>query len=344
MKKILTILTISILLIGCRTELDYKGPNAEPMMYVYALFDNDTLNYVFVGQTSFFLDYIPTTQCFDDAKVSIQINNGEATKLTYNRDTSLYVFNKHLSTGDTLRLTVNHPKYGSAEAVAVVPPEVAMTIKEVNYFVEGEELDNYAVIDFSTSNLNLINNYYFYLEPILEMRVFSEVYDGEHWNPKTWEYDKDWTTKWYHSYFYYPAGLPIAAEETATDYADIWELMINDIQDVKRFDMKGNVVECKMEFYEGPLEHYLNDSLEYVIFHSDITVCSPEYVKYIEQCDIANSESINPFVEPTQVVGNLKPLGDKPVFGFFAINRKYRASKYTSYPYFRHRNTSTQSF
>lgn len=324
------ILTTGVLLIGCRTELDYKDPDAEPMLYVYALFDNDTLNYVFVGQTSFFLDE-PTIQCFDDAEVSIRVNNGEAMKLTYDRDSSLYVFDKHLSTGDTLRLTVNHPRLGSAEAVAVVPPEVVMTIKDVRYFVEGEELNNYAIIEFSTNDRDLINNYYFYLEPILEMRVFSEVYDEEHWNPETWKYDKDWNTEWYNSYYYYPAGLPIAAEETTTDYVDIWELMINDVLDVRKFDMKENVVECKMEFYEGPLELY--DSIEYVIFHSDITICSPEYVAYIEQCDKANSESINPFVEPTQVVGNVKPLEDKPAFGFFAINRKYRASKYTGFPF-----------
>lgn len=344
MKKLLTILTISILFIGCRTELDYKGPNAEPMLYVYALFDNDTLNYIFVGQTSFFLDE-PTTQCLDDAEVSIQINSGDAIKLTYDRDSALYRFDERLKTGDTLHLTVNHPKYGSAEAVAVVPPEVVMTIKDVRYFVEGEELNNYAIIEFSTNDRDLINNYYFYLEPILEMRVFSEVYDEEHWNPKTWEYDKDWTTKWYKSYFYYPTGLPIAAEEPTTDYVDIWELMTNDILDVRKFDMKENVVECKMEFYEGPLEHYYNnDSLEYVIFHSDITVCSPEYVEYMEHCDKANSESINPFVEPTQVIGNLKPLGDKPVFGFFSVNRKNRASKYTGFPFFVTGTRKTQSF
>lgn len=317
-----------MLLAGCRDQIVYKGEGAEPSLYVYAVFDNDSLNYVFVGETSFFLDK-PNTQCLDDAEVSMQINNETAIKLTYDRDSALYAFDRHLKTGDTLRLTVSHPRLGSAEAVAIVPPEVTMTIKDVEYLTPGEMFDCYAVIEFATTNHVAVNSHYFSLDLQIELEAYTKVFDDEHWNPNTWEYEKDWTTI---SYWcpYFIVGQSIAAEEGAEEDVDIWNLIYGSDLRVSHFDMKENVIECKIEFDAAQFEHFYNDSLRSATFLSEMAIYPPEYVEFRNQSDKARNESSNPFVEPTQVIGNVKPLEDKPVFGLFAVTRNSRASRYTS--------------
>lgn len=318
MKKLLPVFFLLFLLASCRTELEYKGPEGDPALYVYALFDNDTLNYVFVGETSFFLDN-PNTQCLDDAEVSVQVNRGETVNLAYDRDSALYVFDGHLKTGDTLRLTVTHPRLGSAEAVAVVPPEVTMTIKNVEYFVEGEMFDNHAIFEFVTDNLDATNSHYFHLNTFIDIEAYTDTF-----NQETFDFEKGWitTTCLCPNYI---VGHSIVAERGKEEDLEIWNLIYGQGLEVEKFGMKGAVVECTIEFEAEQLKQFY-DSLGTVTFYSDITVYSPEYVTFIEQSNKAKNESNNPFVEPTQVQGNVKPLGDKRVFGIFAVTRKSAAS------------------
>lgn len=314
---------VGLLLAGCREEIEYKGEEAEPSLYVYAVFDNDTLNYVFVGETSFFLDK-PNTQCLDDAEVSIQINGGNITELIYDADTALYKCAEHFEAGDTLRLIVGHARLGTAEAIAVVPPDLTMTIKEVEYDVKGEVFGNYAIIEFATASCDEINNYYFNFYPGFEMEIYTYVYDDEHYNPETQEYTEDWAKIFFWCQYYTP-GEFIAEEENVEENVDIWSLIYGDEFVAERFGMKENVMECKIEF--DPQIYAIVDSTRSIIFMPELTIYSSEYVKYNQQSSKARNESSNPFVEPTQVQGNVKPTGDKRVFGFFAVIRNSRDSK-----------------
>lgn len=306
-------MTIALLMVGCRTEIEYKGEEAEPALYVYALFDNDTLNCVFVGQTSFFLDE-RVEKCLDDAEVTMSVNGGPEVRLTYDRDTSLYVCNLPLNEGDTLLLRVSHARLGQAEAKAIVPPGIEMTIDNVQFGVDGKTYDNKATFHFSVNDYRKMNDYYFEFTPYISMRV--EYYYSED--------EIYWDTLYGYKCAYSYGDDFIAAPEREGD-VDIWDVIFDDGEsDFKKFEMKENSVQSVVEF-DYSRYFYRFDSLIVDSFYAEIDVYTADYVEFMDQRDKARDESQNPFVEPTQVKGNVKPIGDtKYAFGYFGISRVSR--------------------
>lgn len=72
----------AILLGSCDTEIEYRGEQTEPMMYIVANINPEAdSSMIFVGRTSFFLDE-QETRCFDDARVIIT-HQGRQYQLQY---------------------------------------------------------------------------------------------------------------------------------------------------------------------------------------------------------------------------------------------------------------------
>jgi len=316
------ILLLCFLLLSCRTELEYNGPEGEPALYVYAMFDNDSLNYVFVGETTFFLDE-SKRDCLKDAEVTISVNGEERVKLEYDGDTALYVFRRRIETGDTLRLTVKHPRLGEAEAMAVVPPEMNMEVKEIRTQVQGMKYNNYALIQFSTEDCRKMDGYYFTFEPYIRAEVYATIYDDEHYDSVTYRYSKGWDTITYMCSYYSDFKM-LEAEESAEANVDIWNLIFGDDSFIARkFDMKENVVDCKVEFDVDTMSLHNCDSVRSLEFYALMNIYSKDYTEFRQQRDKASSEANNPFVEPTQVKGNVKPTGGTMyAFGCFSITKK----------------------
>lgn len=314
MKKLLYILIVALLMAGCRTEIEYKGEGAEPALYVYALFDSDTLNYVFVGQTSFFLEDRDDS-CLDDAEVTLSVNGGTVVRLDYDRDTALYVCDVRFTEGDTLLLRVNHARLGQAEAKAVVPPKIDMTVDDVQFGVEDKIYDSRATLYFSVNDYKKMNNYYFELIPYVSFRAEYYYSDEEiYWDTLT-------DFRCVYSY-----GSDFIAAPESEENVDIWNMIFGDSEyDFKKFDMKANRVKSVIEFEYSRYLYYC-DSLVVDSFYVDMDVYPSDYVEFVRQRDKAKYESMNPFVEPTQVQGNVKPLGDKNAFGFFTITRQCSSS------------------
>lgn len=322
MRKIIILLIGVLLLVSCKTEIEYKGPEADPSLYVEALFDNDSVNYVFVGEATFFLKET-NEDCLEDAVVTISVNGGEATLLGYDSDTALYAFPKKLYTGDTLFMTVTHPRLGSAVATAVVPPTVDMTIKEIRTEEKGKMYDNYAMIEFATADCRETDGYYFTFEPYVTAEIYAEMYDDEHYNPQTHQYSKEWQTIEYLCLYFSTFQL-LAAETSMEEDIDIWNLIYGEGNfSPYQFDMKENKVECKVEFSADNWLMEYADSVRNVGFYVLMDVYSEDYTEFRQQCEKASSESNNPFVEPTQVKGNVMPVGDtRYAFGCFSVVRK----------------------
>jgi hypothetical protein len=71
---------------SCEKTIKYKGEVSKPMLYVNAVLDVELdTQFVFVGQTKFFLDTCDNSKCLSDADCRIQYKDGEYQRLTFDK-------------------------------------------------------------------------------------------------------------------------------------------------------------------------------------------------------------------------------------------------------------------
>ena len=141
MKKIYFILPIvvvffMVLCMSCEKTIKYKGEVSKPMLYVNAVLDVELdTQFVFVGQTKFFLDTCDNSKCLSDADCRIQYKDGEYQRLTFDKkeEKFRYVIPDSVCVGDTFRLMVTHPDFDTLRATAVVPNMLEIYVDTINY-------------------------------------------------------------------------------------------------------------------------------------------------------------------------------------------------------------------
>ncbi len=187
MKKTkLILLIICSLIVSCEEVVEFDIEDTKPFVVVNALPNTDSLFFVNITYSRFFLDnqaFRPVT----DATVTLDVN-GTPMTLTQ-RDGANYLSNYCIAAGDTMTLTVNVPGYETITAAtrAVPLPDLTVPIAEIDTLqpiTAGE-------ISFTLNDPSSIRNHYFI--------YISERDSGTRWN----QWDNKWDTidTVVHSYF-----------------------------------------------------------------------------------------------------------------------------------------------
>ncbi|MBQ8101170.1 MAG: DUF4249 family protein [Paludibacteraceae bacterium] len=138
MKRLASLLSFVLLLASCQTEIQYNGKITEPELVAFADAASGRPLTCYVQQSSFFLnadnnypDYKIRNQ-LADATVHYCVNNGEWLTLPFVGNCFSDSANAAsvIHAGETLRVRVSHPDYGTTEAEQTLPQPVEMYFTE----------------------------------------------------------------------------------------------------------------------------------------------------------------------------------------------------------------------
>lgn len=177
-RYIFKFLVIAVLLLStqCTKDIEYRGPDLEPMLVVNAVARPGEQLMVAVSHSTFFLDDSEPER-ISDASVSVSIN-GESRDAVYDADTLAYIDSRIVCVGDEIALNVSHPRYGQATSSVRVSPEAKFrTDWSIAPYVPEYKDDIFADEDYLSSELD----YDLYSEPdsVLVMDVAVELPDEE---------------------------------------------------------------------------------------------------------------------------------------------------------------------
>ena len=127
MKRILYIILPFLLFASCEREIPYNGEyeDAKLVVEAYACAGVDSLT-CFVGRSYFFLDSKPQNpEVPDDVTITLSASSGGYDILSDSVAERVHYLklSRPLLAGDTLRLTVSQPQYGTAEAQEILVPD-----------------------------------------------------------------------------------------------------------------------------------------------------------------------------------------------------------------------------
>lgn len=173
--SILTPALSLLLLFSCEEVMEFDIDEGERLVVVNALPCTDSLLFVNVTYSRFFLDNQPFP-AVDDATVSVEVNG--TTLSPTGRDGANFLFNYQATAGDRLTLHVSVPGHDEVSGSTVVPPLPDMTdpVAEIDTLQPITAGD---ILFTLTDPVELKNYYYIYI---------LERDSGSRWN--------QWETKW----------------------------------------------------------------------------------------------------------------------------------------------------
>lgn len=114
-------IVVLLLMTQCTKDIEYRGPDLDPMLVVNAVARSGEQLMVAVSHSTFFLDSSEPER-LSDASVSVSIN-GESRDAVFDADTLGYIDSRIVRAGDEIELNVSHPEYGQASSSVRVSPE-----------------------------------------------------------------------------------------------------------------------------------------------------------------------------------------------------------------------------
>ena len=270
------------LMCSCEEVLEFDIDDGERMVVVNALPATDSLLFVNITYSRFFLDNQPFV-AVDDATVFVDING--VNHYPYQQNGANHLFNYHVMPGDTLTLHVSlpgrEPIVGGTRAIPL--PDMPTPLAEIDTLQPITMGD----ITFTLTDPGDIENYYYIY--VLERD------SGVQWN--MWEKKWDTIDTVYRPYF------TCLNKEITDPEVNIIEgffdyftaLLFTD----KRIDGQSLDTKLSLMMLKDTAEHPL--LREYTLIVESL---SPEAYKYTK--DVLASQSIGSyFAEPTRIYSNL---------------------------------------
>ena len=283
MRKIRYIIPIiCALFASCEEVVEFDIEDTKPFVVVNALPNTDSLLFVNITYSRFFLDNQPFRPV-TDATVTLDING--TTYAISQRDGANYLSNYIVTAGDTLTLTVAVPGYETITAGtrAVPLPDITSLVTEIDTLqpiTAGE-------ISFTLTDPANTKNYY--------LVYISERDSGTQWN--LWEEKWDTIDTVTHSYFNCLnrkiTDPQVNLTENMMEYFN--QLLFKDsLIDGQQYDIKLSIPMLR-DTAENPIQR------EYTLV---IESLSPEAFRYT--AEVTAAQGIGQyFAEPTRIYTNL---------------------------------------
>lgn len=276
MRKLILMILPMVLLVSCREEIEYRGPETEPMLFVNAELSDlaGSVNTIFVGKTFFFNEW-ERSGCLSDADIVITRNGEPCGDVTYDAelDSFLFVTPDGTKPGDRFDLKVSCPGFEVANASAYSPVALDCRIADVQHY-DGE---GYRIqLNFECPDYDKTDGFYFSVKIF-----FTDDFFGDGWT-----YLVDYTT----------------TDEmlSAGDYAEnvnIWNLIFEG-ESIEYIPLRMNAPTHSAVVYT---ETY--SSVKKITVVTEVV--PKEYVEYYKSVESSLNMSVNPFVEPVQLKSNL---------------------------------------
>ena len=301
-KPILPIILFALLFASCEKIVEFDIDDTERLVVVNALPCTDSLLFVNVTYSRFFLDnqaFQPVT----DATVTIGYNG--TTLTSTRREGANYCFPYQVTAGDTLTLSVSVPGHATITAATRALPQPAMTtpVAEIDTLMPISMGD----ITFTlTDNANLNDWYYIYV---------LERDSGARWN--LWEEKWDTIDTVSHAYF------TCLNREITAPGVNVSEGMMDYFTSLMFSDSLINGTACDIKISLPMLKDTAEHPLlkEYTLV---VEALSREAFRYLN--DVAAAQSMGSyFAEPNRIFSNLS--GGLGIFA--AIARRQYALTFT---------------
>lgn len=154
MKKYIFAAILAVL-VSCTNDIAYKGPGTDPMLVINSqAIANDTL-WVKVSHSRFFLDTDYSDKKLSDATVKITID-GEERTATYRPEYKAYSDGRVVRSGNHVKISATHPKYGTVYAEDYVPaPDIIVVKSSTAKYNDKKGKSDYYEVENSDSVWNL---------------------------------------------------------------------------------------------------------------------------------------------------------------------------------------------
>lgn len=328
MKKILYILIIAFLTIGCEKTIDFNGEITAPMLVVNSIISPDSTIVAEVSSSRFFLEKNTGTKYIENADLKLIVNGVDRGKLVKYPSIGTYGADYKVSAGDEVKIEVSAPGFAPVSGLTKIPLQPTIL----------------AVDTSSTSSKKY--DYFYYYETNNDMKYdtigeFREL----HFRFKMRFQDKGKEKNFYRFVVkqrtYFDKNNPSSGglinesdyfERYLTNFDDVifqnqnqnqmggfedifgeggnsyhYNVFSDDLIDGKEYDIQfSDYIRLDQVKYEkSPYEHDTNnpEKTVYLIYLHEI---SPDFYWYVRSMISASNVGDNPFVEPVQVRSNIE--------------------------------------
>ncbi|MBP5548693.1 MAG: DUF4249 domain-containing protein [Bacteroidales bacterium] len=276
------IFSLSFILASCEKVVEFDIDETERAIVVNALPNTDSLLFVNITYSRFFLDNGPF-EAVTNASVTVDVNGIPYTSTQ--RDGANYLFSYRSTAGDTLTLHVNIPGHESITGTTIIPPlpDMPTPVAEIDTL---QPIDSGDILISLSDPSEMENYYYIYL---------TERDSGIQWNM----FERKWDTidTVIHPYFnclnHEITNADVNVSEGMMDYFN--SLLFSD----RQIDGQTYEIKLSLMMLKDTAEHPLLKEYSLVV-----ESLSPEAFRYIKEVNASQSMT-QYFAEPTQIFSNL---------------------------------------
>lgn len=313
--------TLITVMTACTVDIPYTGPGTDPMMVLNAYSNDGDTVWVKASHSVFFLDPDTASKNLPDANVTIEIDGVERTA-TYYPHRKAYTDGRVAQSGNHVRVSASHAKYGNAYAEDYVPiPDsicVMSSTAKVNDKKDNDE--NYfmgttdSIWTLTVSLQGASADAHYYKMTIIATTEITYLKD-DRWGAPYWNTIYDAIRYSIHDNTRIALGLTDTEDiidngfETEYEYGAI-SFMFSDqmLNDNKELSFNICMQKGYHEYPYGFDEPVENDTTEYqynYFFDIELTTITEATYQYLKSYDDYEESEWSLFSEPVQVVGNV---------------------------------------